>query len=160
MLWSFFKRIRVSSKISSALYFLSNLIETYRTYRPLYRRHLYLYLLFEVTARNVWKFSQDFNNKFNAEKSKLIICGDSPVSIEFQGRVIPACTSETHVGNLLGTDKEIKHNMICDACNDMYSQLNLLMQQFKSLDRTILYKLFNNFCLSVYGPWGMHQKDA
>ena len=40
--------------------------------------------------------------------------------------------------------------MIRIACNDMYSRLNLLMQQFKSLGRTILYKLCNNFCLSLY----------
>ena len=30
------------------------------------------------------------------------------------------------------------------------SRLNLLMQQFKHLDSTILYRLFNNFCLSLY----------
>ena len=94
-------------------------------------------------------FSQGYNIKFNAKKSKLIIYGGSPVSVEFQGRVIPTCTCEKHVGNLVGTDNEIKHKMIRNACNDMYSRLNLLMQQFKSLDRTILYKLLNNFCLSI-----------
>ena len=97
------------------------------------------------------KFSQDYNIKFNAEKSKLIIYGGSPVSIEFQGRDIPICTSEKHVGNLVGSDHEIKQTIIRNACNDMYSRLNLLMQQFKCLDRTILYKLFNSFCLSLYG---------
>ena len=60
-------------------------------------------------------FSQDCNIKFNAQKSKLIIYGDSPVSIEFQGRVIPTCTSEKHAGNLVGTDNEIKHKMIRNA---------------------------------------------
>ena len=96
-------------------------------------------------------FSQEYNIKFNAAKSKIITYGDSAISLEFQGRIIPVCTSEKHVGNLVGTDPEIVHTVIRNACNDMYSRLNLLLRQFKSLDRIILYKLFNNFCLSLYG---------
>ena len=80
--------------------------------------------------------------------------------LNFEAELFLHAQVRKHVGNLVGTDNEIKHKMTRNACNDMYNRLNLLMQQFKSLDRTILYKLFNNFCLSVYGPWGMHQKDA
>ena len=50
----------------------------------------------------------------------------------------------------MGTDHELNHTMIRNACTDMHSRLNLLMQHFKCLDSTILYRLFNNFCLSLY----------
>ena len=96
-------------------------------------------------------FSNIYNIKFNTSKSKLLVYGDKSVVINFQGHVIPVCESEKHVGNIVGSNHNIYTEMIKNACNDIYSKFNLLIRQFRSVDKLILYKLFNTYCLSLYG---------
>ena len=96
-------------------------------------------------------FSNDYNIKFNTEKSKLIAYGGNDVHIKFQGKMIPACSIENHIGHLVGKDFNVQKEMIQNACNEMYGKLNLLLRQFGNIDRWILYHLFNSYCLSLYG---------
>ena len=97
------------------------------------------------------QFSKDFNIKFNASKSKLLVFGGNSVEIKFQGHVIPVGVKECHIGNLIGTDDNICHDVIKAACCDIYSKFNLLVRQFHAVDKFIMYKLFNSYCLSLFG---------
>jgi len=99
------------------------------------------------------QFSTEFNIEFNASKTKLIVFGNCPLqaAVTFQGKVISKVDREKHVGIFIGTDKNIGKTTISKACGDMYARFNLLLRQFGSCSPNVLYRLFNNYCMSFYG---------
>ena len=99
------------------------------------------------------EYSNDYNIIFNAAKTKLIKFGNKPnkVNIMFQNQLITQVESEKHVGNIVGTCKDIDNKIITRACNELYSKFNLLMRQFGTCSPNIIYKLFNTFCMAHYG---------
>lgn len=98
-------------------------------------------------------FSKEYCTKFNATKSKLLTFGNCKVvnDLTFQGNVVPHTDREKHVGILVSTSKDIHMTVITNACNDMYSKFNVMYRQMHYLDKSILYKMFNTHCLSLYG---------
>ena len=52
--------------------------------------------------------------------------------------------------------------MISKACNEMYAKLNLLYRQFGMSSTGVLYKLFNSYCMSLYGSqlWNYENKSG
>ena len=58
---------------------------------------------------------------------------------------------EKHVGTLMGARKDLDKIIINNARNEMYSKFNLLLRQFRTCSPPIIYKLFNTFCMSLYG---------
>ena len=99
------------------------------------------------------EFSNEYNITFNSAKSKVIVYGRNTQNVEimFQGNMILQSSSEKHVGNLIGTDSEIDQIKIRNACNEMYAKVNLLLRQFGNADCLVIYKLFNQYCMSMYG---------
>ena len=98
-------------------------------------------------------YSKDFNITFNASKSKIVVFGknSSNVNVKFQGSIITQTDKEKHVGNLIGTGPGLEMCIIQSACNDLYGKVNLLFRQLGNTKCSILYQLFNNFCMSFYG---------
>ena len=98
-------------------------------------------------------FSTEFNIEFNASKTKLIVFGHHPLrsDVSFQGKVISTVESEKHVGIFIGTDNNICKSTINKACGDLNARFNLLLRQFGSCSTHVLYRLFNNYCMSFYG---------
>ena len=98
-------------------------------------------------------FSKEYNITFNANKSKLLIFGEhsSNQNIFFQGSIIPACNTEKHVGHVVGNIRHIDSMIINQACNELYGKTNLLLRQLGQCQWLILYKLFNTYCMSLYG---------
>ena len=98
------------------------------------------------------KYSQDFNIHFNASKTKFLLFGRlSETEVTFQGKVISQISKETHVGNIVSTDIDSDKLSISKACNELYAKFNLLLRQFGMCSSHVKYKLFNSYCMSLYG---------
>lgn len=99
------------------------------------------------------QFSCDFNVKFNAGKSKLIVYSKENITVEFcfQGTTIPQSTTEKHLGYFIGADKGVSVKNITKQCHEMYAKVNLLMKEFRYADIDVRYNLFKSYCMSVYG---------
>jgi len=99
------------------------------------------------------QFSEEFNISFNVKKSKLLVYGKATnnVCVKLQGNVIAQSTIEKHVGNVIGTGPDIDKIVIHNACNELYAKVNLLLRQIGKSNCFIIYRLFNNFCMSLYG---------
>ena len=110
------------------------------------------------------QYSTDFNILFNASKTKLMVFGRniSKVDVVFQGTVASKVNNEAHVGNIISTDIYNDEMSISKACNEMYAKLNLLCLQFGMCSPDVLYKLFNSYCMSLYGSqlWNYENKSG
>ena len=110
------------------------------------------------------QYSTDFNILFNASKTKLMVFGRniSKVDVVFQGTVASKVNNEAHVGNIISTDIYNDEMSISKACNEMYAKLNLLCLQFGMCSPDVLYKLFNSYCISLYGSqlWNYENKSG
>ena len=97
----------------------------------------------------------DFNILFNASKTKLMVFGRNVSKVEsdvvFQDRVASKVNNEAHVGHIISTDIYNDEMSIRKECNEMYAKLNLLYLQFSMCCPDVLYKLFNSYCMSLYG---------
>ena len=98
-------------------------------------------------------FSDEYKILFNASKSKLVVFGNDSncTDVFLQGNVIVKTKVEKHVGNLVGSDFNIKSQVAQNACNQLYGKVNLLIRQMGACNCFILYKLFKNYCMSFYG---------
>ena len=99
------------------------------------------------------EFSKEFHINFNASKSKLIIFGEctSDVKVYLQGNLISLVSTEKHVGNIVGNDPDTMSQSVHVACNHLYGKLNFLINQIGACRSHIMYLLFKNYCMSLYG---------
>ena len=100
-----------------------------------------------------WSPYSTFIILFNARKTKLMVFrrNVSKVDVLFQSRVASKVNNEAHVGNIISTDIYNDDMSISKACNEMYAKLNVLYLKFGMCSPDVLYKLFNSYCMSLYG---------
>ena len=98
------------------------------------------------------QFSDKFDIKFNFNKSKLIVYGNNPaVNIMFKGNIIPMVQTEKHLGHLVGNYSDINKCKIVTACNQAVGKLNFILSQLSNCNPKIMYRLFKNYALFMYG---------
>ena len=99
------------------------------------------------------KYSVDFSIKFNTSKSKLLVFSENPtnVKVNFQGNTIPQVKSETHVGHLMSNSPHMQERRVSQACKTLIGQFNLLSVKLGFCSPEVLYFLFQNYCMSLYG---------
>jgi hypothetical protein len=109
-------------------------------------------------------YASEFNVVFNPGKSKYIIhsvgggCGEG--SIVFNNVVLQTVAHDVHLGNVFGPDT---HNISIKKCkSEFYQRVNVTLATFHNAFSWIKYKLFNTFCMSVYGSiqWNFSSRDC
>ena len=79
------------------------------------------------------------------------LVGECNNNVYLQGNLITLANSEKHVGNLIGNSPTLQAQIVQTACNQLYGKLNFLMRQIGACKSSILYVLFKNYCMSLYG---------
>ena len=101
------------------------------------------------------KYSVDFTIKFNTSKSKLLVFSenltDVNIKVNFQGNTIPQVKSETLVGHLMSNSPHMQERRVSQACKTLIVQFNLLSVKLGFCSPEVLYSLFQNYCVSLYG---------
>ena len=102
------------------------------------------------------KFAEDFDVKFNASKSVIVVHGPDAVNrninVHFMNETIPVTdylSTSKHLGIEIGN-----RNMqarVRSARAQLYGQTNVVLSQFNHVDRSIRYKLFKTYCVNLYG---------
>ena len=91
---------------------------------------------------------------FNGAKSKLLIFHPKKLfecdpKLELNGELIPNVISAVHLGNIL----HVTNNQagIDDGIKKFNSQANMFLSRFKSCSPSVRSKLFQQYCMSLYG---------
>ena len=73
------------------------------------------------------------------------------VKVNFQGNTIRQVKSETHVDHLMSNSPHIQERRVSQACKTLIGQFNLLSVKLGFCSPEVLYSLFQNYCMSLYG---------
>ena len=122
--------------------------------RPIIIFILHILNIFNVIFMKICeKYSVDFSIMFNTSKSKLLVFSENPtdVKVNFQGNTIRQVKSETHVGHLMSNSPHIQERRVSQACKTLIGQFNLLSVKLGFCSPEVLYSLFQNYCMSLYG---------
>ena len=99
------------------------------------------------------QFSEEFQIKFNASKSKHIFMSKQKQylasNFKMFGTDIPTVNNEVHLGNIIGQDSFTK--TIDSKVSELYQNVNLLVSQFPCVNIDTRYRLFKSYCMSIYG---------
>ena len=101
------------------------------------------------------EFALDRGLRFNATKTQLIRFSSVPSSscsaeITFCGQQLPFVDTVTHLGHLLRYDLNDNED-INDKLRSMVRKANCLFASFPRVGSPILSRLFQSYCLSLYG---------
>ena len=101
------------------------------------------------------EFALDRGLRFNATKTQLIRFSSVPSSscsaeITFCGQQLPFVDTVTHLGHLLRYDLN-DNDDINDKLRSMVRKANCLFASFPRVRSPILSRLFQSYCLSLYG---------
>ena len=99
------------------------------------------------------KFSSDYNVKFNASKSNVIIFGKSHIHrkhFKLNSVELPEVNNAKHLGHMISNlcSGYIDINTIIQSFN---KSVNILIAEFGFLQSSLLFQLFLNYCCSLYG---------
>ena len=99
------------------------------------------------------KYSVDFRIKLNTSKSKLLVFtkNSTYINVKFQGNIISQVKSETHVVHLMSNSAHIQERRVSKACKTLIVQFSLLSVKLGFCSPKVLYSLFQNYCMSLYG---------
>ena len=112
----------------------------------------------EPGIRNMLKICESYAAKhdliFNGAKSKLLIFNpqktyESDPKLELNGENIPNVKSAVHLGNILHVTNN--QEVIDDGIKKFNSQVNMFLSRFKSCSPSVRSKLFQQYCMSLYG---------
>ena len=100
------------------------------------------------------EFTKTFDLIFNADKNKFIHfpCSSSKsekLQICFDGKTLTNTSIECHLGNIIGPN--IMNSRIKRSTDDLYMRTNQLLSSFGFIKGNVKRKLFNSFCMAVYG---------
>ena len=100
------------------------------------------------------QFAAEYNLIFNGTKSKLLIFSKSNANIpdpcvKLNGDLIPKVDSATHLGNILHTKNE--YECIEEGIRAFNRCVNMFIFKFKVCSPIIRAKLFQQYCMSLYG---------
>ena len=101
------------------------------------------------------EFALDRGLRFNATETQLIRFSSVPSSscsaeITFCGQQLPFVDTVTHLGHLLRYDLNDNED-INDKLRSMVRKANCLFASFPRVGSPILSRLFQSYCLSLYG---------
>lgn len=108
----------------------------------------------------VKNYGIEYNVKFNASKSQLIVYGDNTnPKVYFDGTVLKCEDTASHLGNILG--ECANELMIEKAISVFVTNFNYIMATFGYCDYEVKYNLFKTYCMPLYGCilWDMTGKD-
>lgn len=99
------------------------------------------------------QFANQYQVKFNPNKSILVVLGrhtfvNAP-QLSFMGQLIPCALSAKHLGLQIG--KNANSDNILNSVADVYARTNGLKTHFKHIPWRVRLKLFNSFCIHLYG---------
>ena len=99
-------------------------------------------------------YASDHDLIFNGAKSKLLIFNsqktyESDPRLELNGELIPNVKSAVHLGNYLHVINN--HECIEEGIKKFNSQANMFLSRFKSCSPSVRCKLFQQYCMSLYG---------
>ena len=99
-------------------------------------------------------YAADHDLVFNGAKSKLLIFNpqkvyESDPKLELNGELIPNVKSAVHLGNIL----HVINNQECidEGIKKFNTQANIFLSRFKSCSPSVRSKLFQQYCMSLYG---------
>ena len=99
-------------------------------------------------------YAAEHDLNFNGAKSKLLIFNpqktyESDPMLELNGEHIPNVKSAVHLGNTL----HVINNQegIAEGIKKFNSQANMFLSRFKSCTPSVRSKLFQQYCMSLYG---------
>ena len=108
-------------------------------------------------------YAAEHDLTFNGAKSKLLIFHpqkiyESDPKLELNGEVIPNVQSAVHLGNIL----HVSNNQECidEGIKKFNRQANMFLSRFKSCSPSVRIKLFQQYCMSLYGSqlWPLGSK--
>ena len=99
------------------------------------------------------KFSSDYNVKFNASKSNVIIFGKSHIlrkHFKLNNVELPQVNNAKHLGHMISNlcSGYIDISTIIQSFN---KSVNILIAEFGFLQSSLLFQLFLKYCCSLYG---------
>lgn len=101
-------------------------------------------------------YSNEYLVLFNAVKCHLLHfmpdrpnIGDAPPTIVFQGTHIVAEGSAVHLGHLIGP--QVKNAEVTKSVSDFNRRVNVLLSKFHFCKIETKIRLFNTYCMSLYG---------
>jgi len=100
-------------------------------------------------------FASNHSLRFNPSKTQLIRFSRSPSSscsarIYFCGQLLPFLDTVSHLGHLLHYDLNDTED-VNSKLRDMVRKANCLLATFPRVSPFILTRLFQSYCLSLYG---------
>ena len=112
----------------------------------------------EPGIRKMLKICEEYATEhdllFNGAKSKLLIFNpqkvfESDPKLELNGEFIPNVKSAIHLGNIL----HVTNNQECidEGIKTFNRQANMFLSRFKTCSPSIRSKLFQQYCMSLYG---------
>ena len=100
------------------------------------------------------EYATEHDLLFNGAKSKLLIFNpqkvfESDPKLELNGEFIPNVKSAIHLGNIL----HVTNNQECidEGIKTFNRQANMFLSRFKTCSPSIRSKLFQQYCMSLYG---------
>ena len=101
------------------------------------------------------QFAESHGLKFNASKTQLVRFGRTPVlgcshKFIFCGSVLPVVASAVHLGHILRADLDDSDDILRVA-RDIARKANCMLVTFAGVDPFVKTKLFQSFCLPLYG---------
>ena len=100
-------------------------------------------------------YAEEYNIRFNSSKSQLIHFTDKKkvkrdISIEMKnGSKIKMVDKCNYLGTTLYSDVKPKHTP--DVVRDLTVSLNNLFADFSFVDSSTLSRLFDSYCMNLYG---------
>ena len=100
-------------------------------------------------------YAEEYNIRFNSSTSQLIHFTDKKkvnmdISIEMKnGRKIKMVDKCKYLGTTLYSDVKLKHTP--DVVRDFTVSLNNLFADFSVVDGSTLSRLFDSYCMNLYG---------
>lgn len=106
-------------------------------------------------------YADEYHMAFNPTKSQLLFYPSrknhdqdfdlSAETIIFGDQIIVATDNATHLGHKIGPGSNSNEILVDDAVHKLYGRANLLNSQFKHCSIDVKYRLFNTFCVNLYG---------
>ena len=96
------------------------------------------------------KYAEEYQVMFNSSKSVLVCYNVSHnVQLKLNNIILERQDAAKHLGHYVG----LGHNVINvkQACNNLYSSINLMLSRFGCLYSNTKHSLFRTYCTSMYG---------
>ncbi len=122
-----------------------------------------------AALRVMLKFCEEFaashGLQFNSSKTQLIRFGRCKSSTSsdlflFCGSYLPLLDSVIHLGHILRYDLDDSEDIV-QKSRDMVRKANCVLHSFAGTDPSVKTKLFQSFCLSLYGSalWNLSSRN-